>query len=148
MKNLYQIGITVFFFTLFFSSCLSDKKDNSTKKIEPLKHDASVSFQNLNDGDTVNSTFTVEMGINGMEVEPAGKFKKGFGHHHIIVNCRHINEETTIPADDKHIHYGAGQTETELELEAGDYCLTLQFADGVHKSYGEELSKTINIVVE
>ena len=148
MKNLYQIGITVFFFTLFFSSCLSDKKDNSTKKIEPLKHDASVSFQNLNDGDTVNSTFTVEMGVKGMEVESAGGFKKGFGHHHIIVNCTHIDEETTIPVDDKHIHYGAGQTEAELELEAGNYCLTLQFADGLHKSYGEELSKTINIVVK
>ena len=142
MKNLYQIGTTVFIFALFFSSCLSDKKDNSTKK------NASVFFQNLNDGDTVNSPFTVEMGVKGMEVEPAGEFKKGFGHHHIIVNCTHIDEETTIPADDKHIHYGAGQTETELELEAGNYCLTLQFADGVHKSYGEELSKTINIVVK
>ena len=39
-------------------------------------------------------------------------------HHHIIINCTHIDEETTIPVDDQHIHYGAGQTETELELEA------------------------------
>jgi len=148
MKNLYQIGITVFLFTLFFSSCLSDKKDNLTKKIEALKHDASVSFQNLNDGDTVNSTFTVEMGINGMEVESAGEFKEGFGHHHIIVNCTHIDKKNTIPDDDIHRHYGAGQTEAELELEAGNYCLTLQFADGLHRSYGEELSKTINIVVK
>ena len=148
MRKLYQICTAVFLFTLFFSSCLSDKKDDSTKKIEPLKYNASVSFQNLNNGDTVNSPFTVEMGINGMEVESAGEFKKGFGHHHIIVNCTHINEETTIPNDDKHIHYGTGQTEAELKLKAGSYCLTLQFADGLHRSYGEELSKTINIVVE
>ena len=115
---------------------------------EKEAYNASVFFKNLKDGDTLSSPFTVEMGVEGMNVEPAGKVNQGFGHHHIIVNCTHIDEETTIPVDDKHIHYGAGQTEAELELEAGNYCLTLQFADGLHKSYGEELSKTINIVVE
>lgn len=147
MKNLYQIGIIVFLVALFFSSCVSEKKDNQTKKIEPLNHDSSVYFQNLNDGDTVDSKFTVEMGINGMEVESSGEFNKGFGHHHIIVNCTHINEETTIPNDAKHLHYGAGETEAELVLESGNYCLTLQFADGLHRSYGEKMSKTINVTV-
>ena len=83
-----------------------------------------------------------------MQVEAAGAYNEGFGHHHIIINCTHIDMDNFIPADEKHIHYGDGQTDTELKLQAGNYCLTLQFADGLHKSYGEKLSNTINIVVE
>jgi len=32
-------------------------------------------------------------------------------------------------------------------LPPGDYKLTLQFADGLHRSYGKDLSSTINIKV-
>ena len=40
-----------------------------------------------------------------------------------------------------------GQTEAVLDLPPGDYKLTLQFADGLHRSYGKDLSATINIKV-
>ena len=139
MKNLNLFVASSLMFTLILCSCTEVQKE----------YNASVFFQNLKDGDTLNSPFTVEMGVEGMEVEAAGAFKEGFGHHHIIVNCTPIAEDSIVPAEDKiHNHYGKGQTETDLELESGNYCLTLQFADGFHKSYGEELSKTINIVVE
>jgi hypothetical protein len=55
---------------------------------------------------------------------------------------------TVVPADEKHIHYGKGQTETQLTLPAGPHTLTLQFADGSHKSYGPEWSTTINVTVQ
>ena len=138
MKNLNLFVASSLMFTLILCSCTEVQKE----------YNASVFFQNLEDGDTLQSPIHVKMGVEGMEVEAAGAFKEGFGHHHIIVKCTHITEDSIVPADEKHIHFGKGQTNTDLELAAGNYCLTLQFADGFHKSYGEELSKTINIVVE
>ena len=151
MKNLNLFVASTLLFTLILSSCTTEQESLEQEEVVIVevqkKYNASVFFQNLKDGDTLSSPFTVEMGVEGMQIEAAGERKEGFGHHHIIVNCTHIDEETTIPVDDQHIHYGAGQTETELELEAGTYCLTLQFANGSHQSYGEELSKTIKVVV-
>ena len=152
MKNLNLFVASTLLFTLILSSCTTEQESSEQEEVVIVevqkKYNASVFFQNLKDGDTLSSPFTVEMGVEGMQIEAAGERKEGFGHHHIIVNCTHIDEETTIPVDDKHIHYGAGQTETDLELEAGTYCLTLQFANGYHQSYGEELSKTIEVVVK
>jgi len=152
MKNLNLFVASTLLFTLILSSCTTEQESSEQEEVVIVevqkKYNASVFFQNLKDGDTLSSPFTVEMGVEGMQVEAAGERKEGFGHHHIIVNCTHIDEETTIPVDDQHIHYGAGQTETDLELDAGTYCLTLQFANGYHQSYGEELSKTIKVVVK
>jgi hypothetical protein len=70
------------------------------------------------------------------------------GHHHLLINQTFIEQGSTIPADQNHIHFGKGQTETELNLSPGNYKLTLQFADGYHRSYGKALSKTIQIEVK
>jgi hypothetical protein len=88
------------------------------------------------------------MGIKGMEVEPKGTPRKGWGHHHLLINDDFIAEGIVIVADDTHIHYGGGQTSDSISLEPGDYKLTLQFADGMHVSYGQALAKTINVTVE
>jgi len=105
-------------------------------------------FQNLKDGDTVDPSFIVEMGVNGMDIEPAGPVNAGKGHHHIIVDGSFIAAGQPVPADATHIHFGKGQTETLLKLEPGKHTLTLQFADGVHTSYGEKWSKTIMVNVQ
>jgi hypothetical protein len=52
-----------------------------------------------------------------------------------------------VPKDETHIHYGQGQTEAEVPLAPGPHALTLQFADGNHVSYGEQLSSTITVTV-
>ena len=83
-----------------------------------------------------------------MQIKPAGKFEEGTGHHHLIINEKFLQKGTVVPADAKHIHFGKGQTEYDLNLEPGAHTLTLQFADGLHRSYGKELSKTISITVE
>lgn len=108
-----------------------------------------VYFENLKDGDTVSSPFKVEMGVSGMEVEPAGKVNEGFGHHHLVIDGSFIEAGVTVPANETNIHYGKGQTTTDdIVLSPGQHTLTLQFADGVHASYGAEMSKTIQITVE
>lgn len=109
---------------------------------------ARVFFANLEDGQTVTSPFTVQFGIEGMEVEPAGEQNEGKGHHHIIINGSFIESGVIVPADETNIHFGKGQTETELTLDPGDYTLTMQFADGFHQSYGEQMSATIKVTVE
>ena len=107
-----------------------------------------VSFPNLTDGQMVSSPVMVEFGVSGMEIKPAGDIVKGTGHHHIIIDGNWIKTGDLVPADDTHIHFGKGQTETTLDLAPGEHTLTLQFANGAHQSYGEAWSKTITITVE
>lgn len=153
-----------------FVACGGEKKDNSeqaesTEHPTEAEHEhpteesgvaamiaapdgARVYFVNLEDGAVVSSPVKVEMGVEGIEIRPAGELVEGTGHHHIIINEGPTAYGTVVGADDTHIHFGLGQEETELELEPGEYTLTLQFADGFHRSYGEDISSTINIIVE
>ena len=108
----------------------------------------SVNFANLKDGDKVTSPFKVIFELNGMLISPAGEYVEGSGHHHLLINQPYIAKGLTIPADSNHLHFGKGQKEVELNLTSGIYTLTLQFADGYHRSYGLELSKTIKIEVQ
>jgi len=106
-----------------------------------------VFFSEPKDGAEVKSPVNVVMGVEGMTLKPAGELITGTGHHHLLVNLDATPAGQVIPNDDTHKHFGKGQTETTLELAPGDYKLTLQFADGLHRSYGPELSSTINVKV-
>ena len=108
---------------------------------------AKVMFTEPADGATVTSPVKVVMGVEGAEVKPAGALVAGTGHHHVIVDGQPVEQGEVVPKDDTHIHFGDGSTETELELAPGEHTLTLQFADGMHRSYGRALSKTITITV-
>jgi hypothetical protein len=106
-----------------------------------------VYFVNLKEGDEVKSPLIIQMGVRGMSVEPAGKVNVGKGHHHIIIDGAFIKNGETVPMDKTHLHFGKGQTTDTLELVPGKHTLTLQFANGVHDSYGKDWSKTILITV-
>jgi hypothetical protein len=114
----------------------------------PTNTEKGVFFVNLKDGDVVKAPVKVEMGVNGMEVEAAGEKHEGKGHHHIIIDGASIETGHPVAKNATHIHYGAGQTSDMLDLAPGKHTLTLQFADGLHQSYGAEWSKTITITVE
>ncbi len=107
-----------------------------------------VYFVNLESGAEVKSPFRVEMRVQGMKVVPAGEIRDNEGHYHILINQNTYSQGEVIPTDEKHLHFGGGQTHTELELSPGTYTLTLQFADGVHRSYGQELSTSIQVTVQ
>jgi len=107
-----------------------------------------VQFLAPADGATVPQEFTVKMGVEGMAVNPAGEAKDGTGHHHLIVDGGPIERGQPVPADATHLHFGKGQTETALKLAPGKHTLTLQFADGLHRSYGPAMSDTITVKVE
>jgi len=107
-----------------------------------------VYFRGISDGDSVSSPFTVKMSVCGMDVQEAGDVVEGAGHHHLIVDGDCIAKGETVPKDSNHIHFGKGQTDAMLNLKPGDHSLTLQFANGIHASYGKEMCKTIKITVE
>ena len=108
---------------------------------------AGVWFIEPKDGAQVTSPVKVVMGMKGMAIKPSGKVVKGTGHHHIIINGGPMRKGLVIPTDAKHPHYGKGQTEASLKLAPGDYKLTMQFADGLHRSFGPKWAATISIKV-
>lgn len=90
---------------------------------------------------------TVKMGAENIAVKPAGTIEAGTGHHHLLVDVEPGAKGEVVGADEQHIHFGKGQTETELALTPGEHTLRLQFADGIHRSYGSELTATSKITV-
>ncbi|MFM8464256.1 MAG: DUF4399 domain-containing protein [Burkholderiaceae bacterium] len=108
----------------------------------------SVDFIEPKNNANVSSPFKVKFAVDGMQVAPAGEMKEGTGHHHLLINAADIPEGTVIPMDDQHRHFGKGQTETEITLPPGRYRLTMQFADGAHRSYGEKMRKSIEVTVK
>jgi len=96
----------------------------------------------------VSSPFKVKFVLNGMEVAPAGEMKEGTGRHHLLKNFADIPEGTVIPRDDQHRHFGKDQTETQSTLPTGRYRLSMQFADGAHRSSGEKMRKMIQVTVK
>lgn len=108
-----------------------------------------VSFVWPQDGSTVFSVVDASFGVEEMKVRPAGEdpLEQTSGHHHVIVDGQPIAKGQVVPKDATHLHYGGGESVTELTLPLGEHNLTLQFADGAHISYGPELSTTIKVKV-
>ncbi len=98
-------------------------------------------------GATVSSPFKVRFGIKGMTVAEAGEILANSGHHHLLINQPPVAKGESVPFSDQHLHFGKGQTETEVKLAPGIYKLTAQFANGAHQSYGAGMSNTITVTV-
>ncbi len=124
----------------------------NTTTVEPLPavpKDAKVFFKNLKNGETVKSPVKVEMGITGMSVDSAGTVKPNSGHFHILIDAGDsIPSGIVVPKDATHLHYGNAQKEATLTLPPGKHTLAIQFADGIHRSYGSQLSKAITVNVK
>jgi hypothetical protein len=126
----------------------NENKAETTEEDTPSKEvTKSVSFKYPLDRAILSSPLVIEMKVEGMEIEPAGEVNEGKGHHHLIINGPFIEKGVVVPANETHLHYGLGQIKAEINLEPGRHTLTLQFADGIHVSYGEEMSATIEIEI-
>ena len=137
----------IIFFCLFYACSQKSNTGDERQIVKPV-NSSKVYFKNINDGDTLINPFVVEMGINGMKIKPAGQVEAGTGHHHILVDKSFMNYGEIIPMDAQHLHYGKGDTTVTLTLPSGPHTLTLQFANGLHMSYGEQYSKSISIYVK
>lgn len=84
-------------------------------------------------GATVPSTFTVQFGLHGMGVAPAGVKRSGTGHHHLLIDVAELPPlDKPLPATDKIRHFGGGQTEVTLTLAPGTHTLQLVMGDHGH----------------
>src|SRR6202140_404188 len=78
------------------------------------------------DGATVHSPVRVQFGLKGMGVAPAGGKFENTGHHHLLIDSdAPADAAAPLPATDKIVHFGKGQTETTLHLSPGKHTLQL-----------------------
>ena len=110
---------------------------------------AKVFFVNLKNGQKIKSPFKVKMGVSGIALDSAGVIKPASGHHHILIdNGDSLALGTVVPKDSTHLHFGNAQKEAELKLTPGEHKLTLQYADGIHRSYGGKLASSVTVTVQ
>jgi hypothetical protein len=101
------------------------------------------------DGAMVANPVTVRFGLKGMGIAPAGIAMTGTGHHHLLIDSAVPPFDRPIPADDRHLHFGKGQTETVVSLAPGRHRLQLLLGDHLHRPHDPPvISRPITITVE
>jgi len=110
--------------------------------------DAKLYFINFKNGDSVASPVTVQFGLSGMGVAPAGIERAGTGHHHLLIDVGSIDINTPIPNSDQFRHFGLGQTEVTLPMTPGKHTLQLLLGDQNHiPHHPPVMSERITITV-
>lgn len=100
-------------------------------------------------GESVSSPVTVRFGLTGMGVAPAGVEKEKTGHHHLLIDTPLPAMDEPIGKDEKHRHFGGGQTEVTVELAAGSHTLQLLLGDWSHIPHNPPvMSEQITITVK
>ena len=84
-----------------------------------------------------------------MGVTHAGDPYPNSGHHHLLIDVdQPLDVKEPIPRDKNHLHFGAGQTETRLELPPGKHTLQLVLGDAKHFPFDPPVvSSKISITV-
>jgi len=92
--------------------------------------------------------FRVWFGLRNMGVAPKGVAFEHTGHHHLLIDTDLPPAGQVIPSDRNHLHYGAGETETMLELPPGKHTLQLLMGDDKHIPHTPPVaSKRITITI-
>lgn len=116
--------------------------------ITPAPEGATVTILSPSDGDTVEKEFTVQFGIGGMGIAPAGIDVEGTGHHHLLINQTELPVQGQ-PMGNPPLHFGKGQTQTTLTLEPGTHTLQLIVGDKFHVPHNPAIiSEVITITVK
>ncbi|HSO81977.1 DUF4399 domain-containing protein [Thiocapsa sp.] len=114
----------------------------------PAPEDARAYIITPEDGSTVPQTFVVRFGLTGMGVAPAGADLPKTGHHHLLVDMDSLPPlDQPISADI--LHFGGGQTETEVTLPPGEHTLQIILGDKNHIPHDPPIiSERITVTVE
>ena len=101
-------------------------------------------------GETVSSPFIVQFGLSGMGIAPAGIDRPNTGHHHLLIDVDELPSLTEpLQGSEQVLHYGAGQTETELSLTPGAHTLQLVLGNYSHIPHDKPvISEKITVTVE
>jgi Domain of unknown function (DUF4399) len=116
----------------------------------PSPAGAEVYIISPKDGAIVHNPVRVQFGLKGMGVAPAGVKSENTGHHHLLIDTDPpADQSAPLPATDKIVHFGKGQTETTLTLPPGKHTLQLLYADYQHIPHSPPvISKKITITVK
>src|SRR5580704_10594813 len=97
----------------------------------PAPAGAEVYIISPKDGAKVHAPVVVQFGLKGMGIAPAGVKFDNTGHHHLLIDTdAPADLSAPLPATDKIVHFGKGQTETEpLQLAPGKHTLQLLLGD-------------------
>jgi hypothetical protein len=116
----------------------------------PSAPGAEVYIISPKNGAIVHNPILVQFGLKGMGVAPAGVKYDNTGHHHLLIDTdAPADQSTPLPATDKVVHFGKGQTETTINLSPGKHTLQLLLADYQHIPHSPPvISKKITITVK
>ena len=160
LKHIKKIVIYLLVFSLgFVTACLvaneyskklSEQKSTFVPyELTSVDNNESIYIISPKSGDEVTNPVKVIFGLNNMEVAPAGTKKDNTGHHHLLVNLDELPDlQSPLPSNKNLIHFGLGQTETEIKLKKGINTLQLILGDYMHKPHKPPLiSKKIRVFV-
>jgi len=102
-----------------------------------------------NDGQVVqaNKPIRVWFGLRYMGVAPKGVKYPNTGHHHLLIDTDLPPMDQEIPSDRNHLHFGAGETETMIQLPPGKHTLQLLMGDDKHIPHNPPVySKKITVI--
>jgi hypothetical protein len=124
MRLLRLIALSVALALLSFAACAQGK---------PAPKDALLYFVWPQNNTVIKGAFWCRFGLRNMGVTHAGDTYPNSGHHHLLVDVNEpLNPNEPIPQDKAHLHFGAGQTETRIELPPGQHTLQLVLGDAAH----------------
>jgi hypothetical protein len=117
---------------------------------EPSPPGAEVYIVSPQDGAKIKGPVTVVFGLKGMGVAPAGIKLENTGHHHLLIDTDPPADlSQPLPATEKVLHFGKGQTETTITLAPGKHTLQLVLGDSLHIPHAPPVvSRMITITVE
>jgi hypothetical protein len=115
----------------------------------PAPKETVLYFISPQDGATVRGPFDVRFGLKNMGVTHAGDEYPNSGHHHLLIDVdQPLDVKEPIPRDKSHLHFGAGETETRIELPPGEHTLQLVLGDAKHHPFDPPvISDKIKITV-
>lgn len=116
----------------------------------PSPAGAEVYIISPKNGATVKSPVTVQFGLKGMGIAPAGVKFENTGHHHLLIDTDvPADASAPLPTSDTVRHFGKGQTEASVELKPGKHTLQLVLGDMNHTPHNPPVvSKKITITVK
>ena len=115
----------------------------------PSPANAELYIISPSDGAVVENPVTVRFGLKNMGVAPAGVNIENTGHHHLLIDTVVPPLDQPVPKDERHLHFGKGDTETTLQLSPGKHTLQLLLGDYAHIPHDPPvISKKITITVK
>ena len=126
-----KIKKIIYFIFLLSITSLSYSGNNEEK---------SIKIEGVENGKTYSSPIKLNFIVKNMRVLKAGINEKDSGHHHLLINLKDLPDlKLSLPMTKNIIHFGKGQTSTNLELKPGKHTIQLLFADYSHTPHEKPL---------